>query len=99
MFILHGNVRDLAADPYQPAERRYERTRAILEVSARERGCFLGITTKSDLILRDLRLRKEIARRRSPMDRPPRGWRHSSAGRSRATSGRAIPLNRDNMLA
>jgi DNA repair photolyase len=52
-----------ATDPYQPAERRYERTRAVLEVFARERGWFLGISTKSDLILRDLRLLKEIARR------------------------------------
>jgi DNA repair photolyase len=52
-----------ATDPYQPAERRYERTRAILEVFARERGWFLGITTKSDLIQRDIGLLKEIARR------------------------------------
>ena len=52
-----------ATDPYQPAERRFERTRAILEVFARERGWYLGITTKSDLILRDLGLLREIARR------------------------------------
>ena len=52
-----------ATDPYQPAERRFERTRSILEVFARERGWYLGITTKSDLILRDLDLLKEIARR------------------------------------
>src|SRR5690242_26937 len=39
-----------ATDPYQPAERRYERTRAILEVFARESGRHLGITTKSDLV-------------------------------------------------
>ena len=52
-----------ATDPYQPAERRFERTRAILEVFARERNWHLGITTKSDLILRDVRLLKEIARR------------------------------------
>ncbi|MBS1856762.1 MAG: radical SAM protein [Acidobacteria bacterium] len=52
-----------ATDPYQPAERRFERTRAILEVFARERGWRLGITTKSDLILRDLRLLREIGRR------------------------------------
>src|SRR5436853_6017807 len=43
-----------ATDPYQPAERRYRRTRAILEVFARERGRFLGITTKSDLVTRDV---------------------------------------------
>ncbi|SPF42356.1 Radical SAM domain protein [Candidatus Sulfopaludibacter sp. SbA4] len=51
-----------ATDPYQPAERRYARTRSILEVFARERGRFLGITTKSDLVLRDIDLLKEIAR-------------------------------------
>src|SRR3974377_1523493 len=43
-----------ATDPYQPAERRFGRTRSILEVFAREHGRFLGITTKSDLVLRDL---------------------------------------------
>jgi len=52
-----------ATDPYQPAERRFGRTRAILEVFARERGRFLGITTKSDLVVRDVDLLKEIARR------------------------------------
>jgi DNA repair photolyase len=52
-----------ATDPYQPAERRFLRTRSILEVFARERGRRLGITTKSDVILRDLDLLKEIARR------------------------------------
>lgn len=51
-----------ATDPYQPAERRYGRTRSILEVFARERGRYLGITTKSDLVLRDVELLKEIAR-------------------------------------
>jgi len=51
-----------ATDPYQPAERRYARTRSILEVFARERGRYLGITTKSDLVLRDIDLLKEIAR-------------------------------------
>ena len=52
-----------ATDPYQPAERRFGRTRSILEVFARERGRFLGITTKSDLVVRDLDLLREIARR------------------------------------
>jgi DNA repair photolyase len=51
-----------ATDPYQPAERRFGRTRGILEVFARERGRYLGITTKSDLVLRDLDLLREIAR-------------------------------------
>jgi len=51
-----------ATDPYQPAERRFGRTRSILEVFVRERGRKLGIVTKSDLITRDLDLLREIAR-------------------------------------
>ena len=51
-----------ATDPYQPAERRFGRMRSILEVFARERGRFLGITTKSDLVLRDVELLREISR-------------------------------------
>ncbi len=51
-----------ATDPYQPAERRYEVTRAILEEFARHRGHELGIVTKSNLIVRDLDLLKEVAR-------------------------------------
>src|ERR1022692_858015 len=52
-----------ATDPYQPAERRFERTRAILEVFAEEKGRHLSITTKSDLVARDVDLLREIARR------------------------------------
>jgi DNA repair photolyase len=51
-----------ATDPYQPAERRYERTRSILQVFARERGFEIGIITKSDLIVRDIDLLREVAR-------------------------------------
>src|ERR1700745_1900741 len=51
-----------ATDPYQPAERRYEITRGILEEFARHRGYELGIVTKSDLILRDLELLRDVAR-------------------------------------
>jgi DNA repair photolyase len=51
-----------ATDPYQPAERRYERTRSILEVFAGEHGRRLSITSKSDLMTRDIGLLKEIAR-------------------------------------
>ena len=43
-----------ATDPYQPAERRFRKTRSILEVMAKEQGRSLSITTKSDLITRDL---------------------------------------------
>jgi DNA repair photolyase len=52
-----------ATDPYQPAERRYQRTRSILEVFANERGWHIGLITKSDLITRDLDLLGEIAQR------------------------------------
>jgi DNA repair photolyase len=52
-----------ATDPYQPAERRFRVTRAMLAVFAATAGYHLGITTKSDLITRDLDLLKEIARR------------------------------------
>jgi DNA repair photolyase len=50
-----------ATDPYQPAERRYEVTRGILEGFARHRGFELGIVTKSNLIVRDLGLLREVA--------------------------------------
>lgn len=50
-----------ATDPYQPAERRYEVTRGILEEFARHRRFELGIVTKSNLIVRDLDLLKEVA--------------------------------------
>ena len=51
-----------ATDPYQPAERRYEITRAILEEFARHRGLELGIVTKSNLVVRDATLLREIGR-------------------------------------
>jgi len=51
-----------ATDPYQPAERRFEVTREILKVFAAGRGRKLSVTTKSDLVLRDLDLFQEIAR-------------------------------------
>ncbi len=52
-----------ATDPYQPAERRFGRTRAILEVFAEEKGRHLSITTKSDLVARDIPILREVARR------------------------------------
>ena len=51
-----------ATDPYQPAERRYEVTRGILEEFARHRGYEVGIVTKSDLVVRDLDVLQEVAR-------------------------------------
>ncbi len=52
-----------ATDPYQPAERRYRVTRAVLQAFARTSGLKLGITTKSDLIARDIDVLQEVARR------------------------------------
>jgi DNA repair photolyase len=54
-----------ATDPYQPAERRFHRTRAALEVFAQQAGLALSITTKSDLITRDIPLLQEIAKHNS----------------------------------
>ena len=51
-----------ATDPYQPAERRFEVTRAILEEMARHQGLEIGLITKGTLILRDLDLLQEIKR-------------------------------------
>lgn len=54
-----------ATDPYQPAEQQFEITRTILtELAARE-GLSLSITTKSNRVLRDLPLLKEISKRSS----------------------------------
>ena len=50
-------------DPYQPAERRFETTRGVLEAFAEFSGNVIGITTKSDLVLRDLDLLGKIAMR------------------------------------
>ena len=51
-----------ATDPYQPAERRYEVTRGILEEFARHPSFELGIVTKSNMIVRDLDLLKDVAK-------------------------------------
>jgi DNA repair photolyase len=52
-----------ATDPYQPAERRYGVTRAILNAFAQTSGFRLGITTKSQLVTRDIDVLQEVARR------------------------------------
>jgi len=46
-------------DPYQPLEKKYGRTRALLE-QLKDTGIALSISTKSDLILRDLELIKSF---------------------------------------
>ena len=43
-------------DPYQPAEREFGATRAILEQLAARSGLSISITTKSDQVVRDLDL-------------------------------------------
>jgi DNA repair photolyase len=50
-----------ATDPYQPAERKFGVTRAIMEEFSRHHGLSLGLVTKSDLIVRDLELLRIIA--------------------------------------
>lgn len=52
-----------ATDPYQPYERRARLTRALLEVFSTIDGVRLSVTTKSDLVLRDVDVLQEIARR------------------------------------
>src|ERR1700685_3938047 len=52
-----------ATDPYQPAEREYGATRAILEQMAERDGLNVSITTKSNQVLRDIDLLKRIAER------------------------------------
>src|SRR5881296_1312617 len=50
-----------ATDPYQPAEREYGVTRACLEELARHDGLSVSITTKSNLITRDIEVLQEIS--------------------------------------
>lgn len=52
-----------ATDPYQPAERKYGATRAILEELALHAGFDIGIVTKSDLIVRDIGVLQRVAAR------------------------------------
>ena len=50
-----------ATDPYQPAEKRFQVTRGILEELALHHGLEIGIVSKSDLIRRDADLLREVA--------------------------------------
>jgi DNA repair photolyase len=54
-----------ATDPYQPAEKEFGATRAILERMAEREGLSLSITTKSNQVLRDLDLLRRISERSS----------------------------------
>ncbi len=49
-------------DPYQPAERRYGVTRAILEELAQHAGLEMGMVSKSTMMLRDIDVMQSIAR-------------------------------------
>ena len=51
-----------ATDPYQPAERRFQVTRSVLETLREFRGLTISITTKSPLVARDTKLLQELAR-------------------------------------
>lgn len=50
-----------ATDPYQPAEKRFEITRSILQEMALHNGLEIGIVTKSDLVVRDIDLLRAVA--------------------------------------
>lgn len=50
-----------ATDPYQPAERKFGRTRQALEALVMLRGVSIFITTKSDLVTRDIPMLEKIA--------------------------------------
>ena len=52
-----------ATDPYQPAEREFGATRAILAKMAEREGLSVSITTKSDQVVRDIDLLKRISAR------------------------------------
>lgn len=54
-----------ATDPYQPAERRYGLTRRVLRALAGTSGLTLFLTTKSNLVTRDLDLLAEVHARHS----------------------------------
>ena len=54
-----------ATDPYQPAEKEFGATRAILEQMAKREGLSLSITTKSNRVLNDLDVLKRIAEKSS----------------------------------
>lgn len=52
-----------ATDPYQPAERRFHITRALLGVLGEHAGMHVGLITKSPLVTRDAALLAAIAAR------------------------------------
>jgi DNA repair photolyase len=61
--LKYGIAIGTATDPYQPAERKFEITRRILEGLLPLRGIPLSIVTKSGLVRRDADLLAELSRR------------------------------------
>ena len=61
--IKRGQVVALgtATDPYQPAERKFNLTRMVLEAMQDLRGISVFVTTKSDLVARDALLLKSLS--------------------------------------
>jgi DNA repair photolyase len=59
----HSLVIGTATDPYQPAERKFQLTRRILEVLRSYHGLSIEIITKSPLVTRDLDLLRGISER------------------------------------
>ncbi len=51
-----------ATDPYQPAERKFAITRAVLVRLTSERGLRVGLVTKSPLVCRDIDLLRDLQR-------------------------------------
>jgi DNA repair photolyase len=64
LALLRGEsiVIGTATDPFQPAERRFNVTRGVLEVLAEHPGLSVCIITKSPLITRDIDVLKRINR-------------------------------------
>lgn len=50
-----------ATDPYQPAEKKFEVTRAILEELSQHQGLSIGMVSKSQMVTRDIDLFQRIA--------------------------------------
>ncbi len=83
-----------ATDPYQPAEREFGATRAILEQMAEREGLNISITTKSNQVLRDIDLLKRIAERSTLVGEPEyydaADAAGATAGAARAATGSAL---------
>lgn len=59
----HAIAIGTATDPYQPAERRFQVTRQILERLAQYHGLHVGLITKSPLVARDVDVFRRLADR------------------------------------